>query len=112
MNSRVSKAQARHSRVSYPWSFKKPGWTLLQAWAQVCSCRRRPSFIARMLTHLPQCLRSCVRQVQELAAGPTAAPSHSTDAAWKHNELDYHMQKIDCFLLQDPEHYLKFRKYA
>lgn len=31
---------------------------------------------------------------------------------WKHNEQDYYMTTVDRFLLQDPEHYLKFRKYV
>jgi hypothetical protein len=32
--------------------------------------------------------------------------------SWKHDELNYYMQKVDSFLLQDPEHHLKFRKYV
>ncbi|KAH6982260.1 hypothetical protein BKA56DRAFT_485344 [Ilyonectria sp. MPI-CAGE-AT-0026] len=31
---------------------------------------------------------------------------------WKDNEQDYYMTTVDRFLLQDPEHYLKFRKYV
>jgi hypothetical protein len=30
--------------------------------------------------------------------------------SWKHDELNYYTQKVDSFLLQSPEHYLKFRK--
>ncbi len=30
--------------------------------------------------------------------------------SWKHNQLDYYMANINCFLLQKPEHYLEFRK--
>lgn len=32
--------------------------------------------------------------------------------SWKHDELNYYMQNVRCFLLQDPNHYLKFRKYV
>ncbi|KAF5707389.1 hypothetical protein FMUND_11147 [Fusarium mundagurra] len=32
--------------------------------------------------------------------------------SWKRNELDYCMANVDSFLLQDPEHYHKFRKYV
>ncbi|KAG9237037.1 hypothetical protein BJ875DRAFT_454745 [Amylocarpus encephaloides] len=32
--------------------------------------------------------------------------------SWKHDELDFYMRKVDGFLLQSPEHYLKFRKYV
>ena len=32
--------------------------------------------------------------------------------SWKHDELKYYMAKVDSFLLQSPEHYLKFRRYV
>jgi hypothetical protein len=32
--------------------------------------------------------------------------------SWKHDELGYCMQKIKGFYLQDPEHYIMFRKYV
>lgn len=32
--------------------------------------------------------------------------------SWKHNELDCYMRKVDSFLLQKPNDYLKFRKYV
>lgn len=32
--------------------------------------------------------------------------------SWKHNEEKYHMANVKNFLLQDPEHYLEFRRYA
>jgi len=32
--------------------------------------------------------------------------------SWKHNELDYYMQKVKSFLLQEPEQYVEFRKYV
>jgi hypothetical protein len=32
--------------------------------------------------------------------------------SWKHNELHYYMQKVKSFLLQDPEHYIEFRKHV
>ncbi|CAD6455292.1 d0a73d59-aaf0-4045-835d-1e8292a975ad-CDS [Sclerotinia trifoliorum] len=31
--------------------------------------------------------------------------------SWKHNEFEYYTQKVDSFLLQEPENYIKFRKY-
>ncbi|KAK7409400.1 hypothetical protein QQX98_008409 [Neonectria punicea] len=31
---------------------------------------------------------------------------------WKQDELNYHMAIVKSFLLQDPEHYLEFRKYV
>lgn len=32
--------------------------------------------------------------------------------SWKHDDLNYHMQRIDGFLLYDPEHFRKFHKYV
>jgi hypothetical protein len=32
--------------------------------------------------------------------------------SWKQNDLDYYMANVQTFLLEDPEHYLKFRKYV
>ncbi|KAF4511874.1 hypothetical protein G6O67_001078 [Ophiocordyceps sinensis] len=32
--------------------------------------------------------------------------------SWKHNEQDFYMANVKSFLLQDPEHYLEFRKYV
>ncbi|KAL8380637.1 hypothetical protein RB595_005081 [Gaeumannomyces hyphopodioides] len=32
--------------------------------------------------------------------------------SWKHNDLDYYMQKVDSFLLQRPQDYIEFRKHV
>ncbi|KAF4632617.1 hypothetical protein G7Y89_g5508 [Cudoniella acicularis] len=32
--------------------------------------------------------------------------------SWKHNELDYYMQKVRSFSLQEPEQYVEFRKHV
>ncbi|KAL7919213.1 hypothetical protein ACQKWADRAFT_302048 [Trichoderma austrokoningii] len=32
--------------------------------------------------------------------------------SWKHNEQDYYMANVRNFLLQDPKHYIEFRKYV
>ncbi|KAK5656497.1 hypothetical protein OQA88_4474 [Cercophora sp. LCS_1] len=32
--------------------------------------------------------------------------------SWKHNDLDYYMQKVDSFLLQEPQDYIEFRKHV
>ncbi|KAH6620750.1 hypothetical protein B0J18DRAFT_444996 [Chaetomium sp. MPI-SDFR-AT-0129] len=32
--------------------------------------------------------------------------------SWKHSELDYYTAHVDAFALQQPEHYIKFRKYV
>lgn len=32
--------------------------------------------------------------------------------SWKHDEINYYMREVRGFLLQDPEHYVAFRKYV
>ncbi|KAK3682815.1 hypothetical protein B0T22DRAFT_294968 [Podospora appendiculata] len=32
--------------------------------------------------------------------------------SWKHNDLEYHTRKVRGFLLQDPDHYIEFRKHV
>jgi hypothetical protein len=32
--------------------------------------------------------------------------------SWKHNELDYYMQKVNSFVLQEPKDYVEFRKHV
>ncbi|KAK0624759.1 hypothetical protein B0T17DRAFT_590603 [Bombardia bombarda] len=32
--------------------------------------------------------------------------------SWKHNEIEYYMANVDCFLLQKPDQYIAFRKHV
>ncbi|OAL34117.1 hypothetical protein AYO20_06572 [Fonsecaea nubica] len=48
--------------------------------------------------------------VDPVHLNPDLAHEHSL--MWKHDELKYYTQKVDSFLLQNPDQYLKFRKYG
>ena len=70
--------------------------------------------VAERLNHrLRQCKNS---EVQPIDSAAFSITMNGTEArlyiSWKHNELDYYMRKVKSFLLQDPDHYLEFRKYV
>ena len=62
-------------------------------------------------------LRRCKSdKVQPIDSAAFSIAMSATEArlyiSWKHDELKYYTRKVDSFLLQSPEHYLKFRKYV
>ncbi|KAK0629051.1 hypothetical protein B0T17DRAFT_606490 [Bombardia bombarda] len=67
----------------------------------------------RLNDQLRKCKSSKVKPVDSTAF---SIAMNGTEArlyvSWKHNELDYYMQKVRSFLLQDPEHYIEFRKHV
>jgi hypothetical protein len=70
--------------------------------------------IAERLNHqLRKCKSDDIRPINgaafSIAMSGTEARLY---VSWRHNELDHYMANVDSFLLQDPEHYLKFRKYV
>ncbi|MCJ1247010.1 hypothetical protein MMC30_004221 [Trapelia coarctata] len=70
--------------------------------------------IAERLNHqLRQCKSDKVLLIDSAAFSVAMSGTEARlYISWKHDELKYYMQKVDSFLLQDPEHYLKFRKYV
>ena len=70
--------------------------------------------IAERLNHQ---LRQCKSdKVQPIDSAAFSIAMSGTEArlyiSWKHDELNYYTRKVDSFLLQSPEYYLKFRKYV
>jgi hypothetical protein len=70
--------------------------------------------IAERLNHqLGQCKSD---KVQPIDSAAFSIAMSGTEArlyiSWKHDELNYYTRKVDSFLLQSPEYYLKFRKYV
>jgi hypothetical protein len=62
-------------------------------------------------------LRQCKSdKVQPIDSAAFSIAMSGTEArlyiSWKHDELNYYTRKVDSFLLQSPEYYLKFRKYV
>lgn len=62
-------------------------------------------------------LRQCKSdEVQPITSAAFSVAMSGTEArlyiSWKNNELDYYTRKVKSFLLQEPEHYVEFRKYV
>jgi hypothetical protein len=62
-------------------------------------------------------LRECKSaEVQPIDSAAFSIAMSGTEArlyiSWKHNELDYYMRRVKSFLLQEPDHFLEFRKYV
>ncbi|KAG5771368.1 hypothetical protein H9Q72_002057 [Fusarium xylarioides] len=70
--------------------------------------------IAENLNHrLRQCKSGSARPIDSAAFSIAMSGTEARlYISWKRNELDYYMANVDSFLLQDPEHYLKFRKHV
>lgn len=70
--------------------------------------------IAERLNRQPRQCKSNI--VQPIDSAAFSIAMSGTEArlyiSWKHDELKYYTRKVDSFLLQSPEHYLKFRKYV
>jgi hypothetical protein len=67
--------------------------------------------------NLKRQLRACNSdKVQPINSAAFSIAISGTEArlyiSWKHSELDYYMQKVRSFLLQEPDNYLEFRKYV
>ncbi|KAH7176274.1 hypothetical protein EDB81DRAFT_634382 [Dactylonectria macrodidyma] len=63
--------------------------------------------------HLKQCESELVHPINSAAFSIAMSGTEARlFISWKQNELDYYMANVDGFLLQDPKHYLKFRKYV
>lgn len=67
----------------------------------------------RLNYQLTQCKSD---EIQPINSAVFSIAMNGTEArlyiSWKHSERDFYMQKIDSFLLQNPQHYLEFRKYV
>jgi hypothetical protein len=55
-------------------------------------------------------------KVQLINSATFSVAMNGTEArlyiSWKHDKLNYHIQGIECFLLQRPDHYLEFYKHV
>ncbi|KAK3369365.1 hypothetical protein B0T24DRAFT_651002 [Lasiosphaeria ovina] len=67
--------------------------------------------------HLNRQLRQCKNdEVQPINSATFSIAINGSEAllyiSWKHNDLNYYIANIKSFLLQEPAHYLEFRKYV
>jgi hypothetical protein len=86
-------------------------------WAATNQCLGGSTSCVKIAELLNNRLRECKSdKIQLINSTVFSIAMTGTEArlyiSWKHNELDYYMQKIESFLLQTPDHYLKFRKYV
>lgn len=86
-------------------------------WVATNQCLGGSTSCVKIAEQLNQLLRKCESdKVQLIDSATFSVAMNGTEArlyiSWKHNELDYYMQKVKSFLLQDPDHYLEFRKYV
>ncbi|CAG9938907.1 unnamed protein product [Clonostachys rosea f. rosea IK726] len=62
---------------------------------------------------LMQCKNDLIRPIDSAAFSIAMSGTEARlYISWKNNKLDYYMSNVDNFLLHDPEHFLKFRKYV
>lgn len=85
-------------------------------WVATNQCLGGSASCINMAENLNHHLRQCESDLIYPNSAAFSIAMCGTEArlyiSWKQNKLDYYMANVDNFLLQDPEHYLKFRKYV
>jgi hypothetical protein len=86
-------------------------------WVATNQCLGGSASCVNIAERLNRQLRQCKSdKVQPIDSAAFSIAMSGTEArlyiSWKHDELSYYTRKVDSFLLQSPEHYLKFRKYV
>lgn len=86
-------------------------------WVATNQCVGASASCVNIAEKLNQQLRQC--QNENITLLDTTAFSiamSGTEArlyvSWKHNELDYYVQKLNSYLLQNPKDYIEFRKHV
>ncbi|EDN90993.1 hypothetical protein SS1G_00393 [Sclerotinia sclerotiorum 1980 UF-70] len=90
---------------------------LQHLWVATNQCVGASASCVNIAEKLNQQLRQC--QNENITLLDTTAFSiamSGTEArlyvSWKHNELDYYVQKLNSYLLQNPKDYIEFRKHV
>ncbi|KAF1994144.1 hypothetical protein P154DRAFT_557414 [Amniculicola lignicola CBS 123094] len=86
-------------------------------WVATNQCLGASASCVNIAERLNHQLRQCKSdKVQPIDSAAFSIAMNGTEArlyiSWKHNELEHYMRQIKSFLLQEPEHYLEFRKYV
>ncbi|KXX74018.1 hypothetical protein MMYC01_209885 [Madurella mycetomatis] len=108
---------ANNAGLLYPFfvvEFKGDGGSM---WVATNQCIGGSASCVKMAEDLNKRLRHCKSdEVRTIDSASFSIAMNGTEArlyvSWKHNELDYYMANVKSFLLQDPEHYIEFRKYV
>ncbi|KAI8681758.1 hypothetical protein NCS55_00428900 [Fusarium keratoplasticum] len=85
-------------------------------WGAICRCMRGSASCVNMVEKLnrrvKQCTNDTVHPINSAAFSIAIRGTHARlHVSWKQDE-DYHTEDVDTFLLQVPEHYIKFYKYV
>ncbi|KAL2757741.1 hypothetical protein ACRALDRAFT_2016829 [Sodiomyces alcalophilus JCM 7366] len=110
-------ATNQYQGLLYPFfvvEFKGDGGSM---WVATNQCLGGSASCVNIAERLQHQLRKCQSdEVRPIDTASFSIAMSGTEArlyiSWKQNELDYYMANVDSFLLQDHEHYLKFRKYV
>lgn len=86
-------------------------------WVATNQCLGGSASCVNIAERLNTQLRRCNSDnIQSINSAAFSIAMSGTEArlyiSWKHNELDYYMANVRSFLLQEPEHYIEFRKYV
>lgn len=108
---------ANNQSLMYPFfviEFKGNGGDL---WVATNQCLGGSASCVNIAERLNDQLRKCKSsKVKPVDSTAFSIAMNGTEArlyvSWKHSDLDYYMQKVKSFLLQDPEHYIEFRKHV
>lgn len=121
LNSMGREPVANNQGLIYPFfviEFKGDGPTGGRTmWAVTNQCLGGSASCVNIVERFNRQLRQCKSDaVCPINSAAFSIAMSGTEArlyiSWKHNDLDYYMANVQSFLLQDPEHYLKFRKYV
>lgn len=85
-------------------------------WGAICRCMGGSASCVNMVEKLnrrvKQCTNDTVHPINSAAFSIAIRGTHARlHVSWKQDE-DYHTEDVDTFLLQVPEHYIKFYKYV
>jgi hypothetical protein len=112
---------ANNRGLMYPFlviEFKGDGPTGVGSlWVATNQCLGASASCVNIAERLNRQLRQCRdAKVQPIDSASFSVALNGTEArlyiSWKHGELDYYTRKVKSFLLQEPEHYIEFRKYV
>ncbi|KAK3358244.1 hypothetical protein B0T24DRAFT_240828, partial [Lasiosphaeria ovina] len=108
---------ANNQELMYPFfviEFKGNGGDL---WVATNQCLGGSASCVNIAERLNRQLKACKSSKVKLVDSTAFSIAMNGEVArlyvsWKHSDLEYYMQKVKSFLLQDPEHYIEFRKHV
>lgn len=110
-------ANNQYNSLLYPFfsiEFKGDGGSM---WVATNQCLGGSASCVHIAEQLNRQLKNCTSEkVQLINSAAFSIAMNGTDAriyiSWKQTEPNYHMASVKSFLLQDPQHYVEFRKHV